>query len=412
MVAITINTAGGGTEPVTGRRWGYVGLGVVMFLFFGLLYAWSVFVPPLEREFGWTRAETSITFSMCMAFFCIGSLAAGVLSRKKPPRVAMIISALCMGLGFFLTARIDSLPGLYLCYGGLVGFGVGIGYCTLISTLVRWFPDRAGLVSGILLMGFGCGALVLGSLCGWLEAQVGWRSIFTGLSVIYAALFLGTSFLIAPPPASLRFPAAKPMRQSAVEQGLVLTTREMLSRPSFYIYFFWTSCMAATGFILVGHAVPMVSAYGIAPALAAVMAGVVSLSNGLGRVVGGIGFDTLGRKTVMRVSSGGCIFGGLLIFAALNTGSVPLFIGSFIFAGLCLGFSVVSAPVVIRSFYGMEHYTQNYSIMSLCGVVGSIAGPLVAGLLHTAMDSYAAVPFCMLGFGGVALLAAFALKKP
>ena len=145
-------------------RWLYLALGVGLLLCLGLIYAWSVFRAPLEAEFGWSKAQTSVTFSISMMMFCLGGLASGMLTGRKGPRFTLTACALFLLAGFAMASRIHTLPGIYVSYGGFCGFGVGLGYNATISTIMRWFPDKQGLVSGITLMGFGFGGMLLGTL--------------------------------------------------------------------------------------------------------------------------------------------------------------------------------------------------------------------------------------------------------
>ena len=397
---------------VTGVRWLYAMLGVVLFLFQGLVYAWSVFMPPLEAEFGWSRADTAMAFSICMTFFCVGCIAAGLLSRRFSARLGVALSALSMGAGFFLASRSGSLIGLYLSYGGLVGFGVGLGYNMLLSTMLKWFPDKPGMVGGVMLMGFGAGALALGPLCSWLVVQIGWRGTFEVLAALYVALYLVASVKVVPPPPGLAFPAPPGKLQKHLESGGEVRPREMVRRLSFRLYFAWVVCMGATGYILIGHAVPLAVSEGVPEAQAAVLAGIISLFNGLGRLGGGAAFDLFGRKALMRATSAGFILCGLLLLLAFQSESRALLTLVFGLTGLCLGGSILCHAAVMKTFYGLENYSMNYGILCLATMIASFAGPYITGLLHNSMGTYAATPYSMLALGGTSLLIALALKKP
>lgn len=138
-------------------RWLYLLLSVVLLLCLGLIYAWSIFRVPLESEFGWSKAETSITFSISMMMFCLGGVVSGVLTERRGVRTTLILCAVLLAAGFMSASGVHSLWGIYAAYGGLAGLGAGLGYNAVISTIVKWFPDRQGFVSGMSLMGFGFG---------------------------------------------------------------------------------------------------------------------------------------------------------------------------------------------------------------------------------------------------------------
>ena len=165
-------------ERAKKQRWSFVVLGVGLLLCLGLIYAWSVFRTPLEAEFGWSKAETSITFSISMMMFCLGGLASGMITGKKGPRCPLVLCALFLLAGFLAASRVSTLYGIYITYGGICGFGVGLGYNSTISAVVKWFPDKRGLISGIMLMGFGFGGMLLGTLGAKLITALGWRKTF------------------------------------------------------------------------------------------------------------------------------------------------------------------------------------------------------------------------------------------
>ena len=122
------------------------------------------FVAPLEAEFGWSRTQTSAVFTISMIFFCLGGIVSGIIIKKKTARFILTVAAICLCAGFCCASSIHTVGGLYIAYGVLCGTGVGLAYNCNISTVLKWFPDRAGFISGLLLMCFGCGGMVLGTL--------------------------------------------------------------------------------------------------------------------------------------------------------------------------------------------------------------------------------------------------------
>ena len=146
-------------------RWIYVAVGCVVLLFSGLVYAWSVLSGPIAAEFPrWTTAQLSLTFTIVMSFFCLGGLTCGALSARISPRIFLWISALLFLAGFLLTAGMRSLPMLYVGFGVVCGLASGFSYNAVLGTVGAWFPDKQGLVSGILLMGFGLSSFLIGKL--------------------------------------------------------------------------------------------------------------------------------------------------------------------------------------------------------------------------------------------------------
>ena len=146
------------------NRWVYAIVGVIVLLFAGLVYAWSVLSTPIGAEFtGWTKAQLSLTFTLVMILFCIGSLLCGLLAGRLSAKNAVRLGAVLFLAGFFIASRCQSPLTLYLGFGVLCGLGSGLSYNAVMSTMVRWFPDRPGLISGVLLMGFGGGSFLGGN---------------------------------------------------------------------------------------------------------------------------------------------------------------------------------------------------------------------------------------------------------
>ena len=159
-------------------RWAYLAMGVFAMLFAGVLYAWSILKAPLASEFGWGASGLALNFTLAMSFFCIGGLLGAQISKRKGHRMALILAGILSAAGFLLTAALggNSVWMLYITYGILAGMGIGIAYNVVIATVSAWFPDKKGLCSGCLMMGFGASALVLGNLADALfKSSLGWR---------------------------------------------------------------------------------------------------------------------------------------------------------------------------------------------------------------------------------------------
>ena len=397
--------------PVGNKRWYLALLGTIMLLFLGLVYAWSIFVPSLEAEFGWVRSQTSGVFTVSISMFCLGGLATGFITKKLAPRAAVAICALLICAGFIFASKSNSLLGMYINYGCFVGFGVGMGYVAIISTVMRWFPDRQGLASGLMTMGFGCGALLLGTIGAMLLNAYGWRTTFMILGVFYAGFIMAFSFFIVLPAANTIFPAQAAKAKKVTESAGDIPTSQMLRRSSFWLFFFWVIALIFGALMCVAHATPLALSLGATGATAAFMPGLISTCNGAGRVIGGYGLDALGRKKLMWVLSFGFVLTGLLLAATLQTGSIALLTCAFILCGLGFGGVVAINTAVISTFYGLKYFSMNLSVMNLSLILSSL-GPLVAGMLHQQVGSYAAMPIPVIGLAVLSLLLAFLLKKP
>ena len=190
------------------KRWLYLGMATISTLFLGLIYAWSLFRAPFSEVFKtWTVAQMSMTFTISMIMFCLGGLIGGQLGKKFGVKVRILIAAVLLLVGFFMVSTLNpadasgSLMKLYIFYGIFGGGGVGIGYNAVITTITKWFPDKVGLASGIMLMGFGLGGLALGSVVTKFIAGIGIFSTFKLLAIAIFVVLLVAAIIIKAPEA-------------------------------------------------------------------------------------------------------------------------------------------------------------------------------------------------------------------
>lgn len=366
-------------EKAKKQRWGYLFLGVVLLLCLGLIYAWSVFRTPLEAEFGWSKAEASITFSISMMMFCLGGLVSGIVTGKKGPRFTLVCCAAFLLAGFLSASRINTLLGIYLTYGGLCGFGVGLGYNSTISSVVKWFPDKQGFISGVMLMGFGFGSMLLGTLGARLITTLGWRMTFVIFAIAFALIMLLGALAIRLPNAEFveTMAAGNKKKSEVVEE---IPWREMLRRRSFWLYFVWAIILSAAGLAIINESTPYAATFvGGDLTTAAAFAGIVSIANGVGRVLFGQLFDTKGyRSTMLRVSALYLLATAALI-ASLQTGSLPVLVVAFVVVGLAYGGVTPTNSAFAAYFFGRRHYALNFSIVNLNLIAASYLGPLCGG---------------------------------
>src|SRR5437660_12296584 len=218
-------------------RWWRVAGGLMMNLALGSLYAWSVFVAPLEKEFGWKRADTSMVFTYAVVVFAISFIVAGRLQDRYGPFWVSITGGLLVSIGFFLSAYTSSLNYLYICFGVLGGIGNGFGYATPIPVMAKWFPDRRGLAVGLAVAGYGGGSAIFGPLSNlYLIPNFGWRSTFMILWGIFLVMTMLNSFLLKNPPAGYQSAS----RASVASSKSAATLREfspgeMLRTSAFYL---------------------------------------------------------------------------------------------------------------------------------------------------------------------------------
>lgn len=393
------------------RKLTMIGMSVLMLLCIGLIYGWSIFVAPLEKEFGWARSQTSLTFTISMAMFCIGGLVGGALTVRKVSRTILLgIAGVLLLAGFTLASTSLELIHFYIYYGVFCGFGVGISYNVIISSVTKLFPEKQGLVSGVLMMGFGFGGLVLGSLCSQLLVSMGWRSTFKaiglliGLMVILGAVLLellGKNLTSGPAPA----------KKAAVSQGRDLNTAQTLREPSFQIMFLWMVIVGAAGLMVIGHVAPSIMELGAEPKTAALAVGMVSVFNGLGRVAFGMSFDRLGIQKTLWIINSCLLTAGVLLALAVSNASLTLFFAGCAFMGLSYGGAPVSASALVHRLFGATYFSSNFSVAVSNLIFAALIGPPLAGWLRGASGSYQTSYVALIIFGIIALLLCWILTR-
>src|ERR1700686_77389 len=189
------------------NRWGIAAAGVVMQIALGAVYAWSVFRIPLTKAFGWTISQVTLTFTIAILMLGFAAFVGGLWMRKVGPRRVAIVAGILYGAGVFLASFSGGhLYWLYFSYGVIGGIGIGLGYIVPVATLVKWFPDKRGMITGIAVAGFGSGALITAPVATRLIAQVGPLPTFAILGGVYFVAVTGAGWFMQTPPAEYRPP--------------------------------------------------------------------------------------------------------------------------------------------------------------------------------------------------------------
>mgnify|MGYP000542529849 CR=1 FL=1 len=366
------------------NRWRFLITGVLVSLVLGMIYAWSIFTLPLENEFGWTRAQTSLTFSISIITLSIGMIFGGRIIEKKGVKAVSVAGALMVAAGFFLASATRSLMMLYISYGVFVGLGVGAVYISHISTIARWFPDRKGFAMGILTMGFGMGGLILGGIAGYLIESMGWVTAFRALALISLVVCVTGGLLVRfPGPAwkPTRLETQKPGAAPAVATVLNLDWNEMIKTKEWWQWWFWDLFLCASGLMVIGHIVPLAMEKGVDKAEAIFAMGILSVSNGCGRLMFGTLWDRFGKRLAMTGS--GLMMGIALFCVVLLTeaiGHYGLYV-AVILTGLAYGGLVPINNTFILESFGPKHSGINIGLGSTPLIIAVLAGPYLGSYI-------------------------------
>lgn len=395
-------------EKALGRnRYAILTCGICTLIMLGMLYGWSIFVPPLEAEFGWSRSQTSFAFSVAMVMWSVGMLANGQLAKRLPVRVRFCIATGCLVLGFFLCRFITSLPQLYLFYGALCGFGSGMSLNLWVSTITAWFSDKVGFANGILLMGFGMGSMILGSaVSALIYSPLGWRNAF---SVLAAAILVEGAIALW----FLREPTESERRQHAKRAGggLELTGSQVLREPSFWAFVVWRVLPMGVASAIIAQTSVMMIGMGASTATAALAVGCLGVGNGFGRPIFGVIFDRLGTaRTMIILSAGTCMISVLFIVSFMMHAMLLLAVSIFIEGVFYGGYAAVGNSF-LRGAYGQPSLSMNMGLASMCLLPFNVIIPMLAAFIFDATGDYL-VFFYVVPILSVVALSAGLLIKP
>jgi len=397
-------------EGQINRWWRVVG-GLSMNLALGSLYAWSVFVAPLEKEFGWKRADTSTIFTIAVVVFALSFIAAGRLQDKKGPFWVSVTGGVLVSVGFFLSSFTTSLGWIFFVFGALGGIGNGFGYATPIPVMAKWFPDRRGLAVGLAVAGYGGGSAIFGPLAlNWLIPTYGWRATFQILGVIFFVMTMTGAFLLRNPPAGYKpagwspAPAAK-----AAATTHEFTPGETLRTPTFY--FMWIAYALGTvaGFMAISQLVPFAKGVGLT-AIAGTAIVVGAVGNASGRILSGWLSDALGRLNVLRLMIGISAVAMPILYAV--GGVAGLFLPVVFVIYWCYGTQLSVNASTTSDFWGTKNAGLNYGLLFTAWGVAGIIGPRVAGVLFDKYKNYQVAFYTAAGLAAVALVAEFMARRP
>jgi len=373
-------------ENLEGKRWWIAIAAIVMQLCLGTVYAWSVFKKPLMTSHGWSEPGVQATMMIIMAVIGISAAFGGSLVDKKGPRFVATIGGVLFGIGTLLGGLADQIGSiwlLYIGYGVIGGLGNGFGYVTPIATLIRWFPDKRGLVTGLAVMGFGAGAFFMGKIAPAMVNSIGVATTFYIWGVIFLVLVTGAAQVYKNPPQGW-LPAGFKPAASSVSAADSFSFDEAVKTPQWWMLWGMLFLNVSAGLGLLSQLSPMAQdligkTQGITdPKVLAVAGGSIlayaSIFNGLGRLFWASVSDYIGRKNVFIIMF---ITQALLYIYLPQVAGVILFTVIACYLLACYGGGFATMPAFAADSFGPGYIGKVYGIMLTAWGCAGVFGPLV-----------------------------------
>jgi MFS family permease len=354
----------------------------------GTYIAFGVFFNPLMETFGWSRAVIAGASSLAFLMMGVFGVLAGRLNDRFGPRPIMIVTALLMGLGCILMARLSAPWELYLFYGIIFGMGGSSIDVIALTTVARWFTHRRGFMTGVVKVGTGAGQFIIPLAAGWLILHYGWRMSFVVIGVVItSSLIVMARFLSRDPEAA---GIAPPVSQPATAKTTLAAPLDIPLSSALRTVQLWTICLMNLFLvfcllIVMMHIVPHARDLGVAPLKAAGVLSTIGAISMLGRFSGGMVIDRRSSGTVMAVSFFLLLVS--LVWLQFSDRTWMLYAFAVVYGLAHGGFFTAISPIVAE-FFGIRFHGTLFGIVVFFGTAGGAIGPLMAGYLFDLSGSY------------------------
>ncbi|KDR96542.1 Sugar phosphate permease [Peptoclostridium litorale DSM 5388] len=388
------------TNVESKKRWLYVFLGIIIMMCLGTVYSWSVFRISIEKIFDIGAAQSGLPYMISLASYAVFMLLTGKHLDKYSPRTIIFIGSLLVGGGWILSGFANNIYVLTCTYGLITGAGVGIVYGVPMTVAAKWFPEKKGLIVGLVLVGFGLSPFITAPIAGYLIETYGVMAAFKILGAAFIVLMPAVAYPLSYPVESGYESAGKIRGASAAAHGT--STSDMIKAKSFKGLYLSFMIGAMIGLMLIG----MTSNVGIeliklSKGKVVLLMSLFAVFNGVGRPTFGWITDRFSHKKAMLISYVLIIIASVFMLMA-GDGSVMLYAAAFSIFWFNLGGWLAIAPTSTIAMYGAKHYSQNYGVIFTAYGIGAIIGVLASGMIKDAFSSYYAVFYfvialCILG---------------
>ncbi|MDF2434039.1 MAG: transporter, family, oxalate/formate antiporter [Mucilaginibacter sp.] len=370
------------------KRWGIALAGVLLQIAIVAVYSCSVFRVQLEKQFHWSISQVTLTFTIAIMALGFASFFGGLWLKRVGPRVVAMTGGVLYGGGVFLASFSDhGLWWLYLTYGLIGGIGLGFSYIVPISVLVKWFPDRRGLMTGIAVGGFGAGALITAPVATRLIQSVGVLQTFAYLGIAYMIVSVASGYFLQNPPEGWAPEGWKPVLKKQGQQGAGdFTLGGALKTWQWWALWLLLFLNTSAGISIISQEAPMFQEFAkITPLVAAGMVGIVSIGNALGRVFWAWISDITGRRAtfaIMFILQVG-LFWILPNFHSVTSITVLVF-----FILMCYGGGFGTMPAFAADYFGPSNVGSIYGLILTAWGFASACGPLLIAYLRQSSGTY------------------------
>jgi MFS transporter, OFA family, oxalate/formate antiporter len=378
------------------NRWYQLVLGLIaMMAISSPQYVWTLFTGPLNQKLGTTLAELQWTFSLLIILQTWCSPLQAYLVDRFGPRLLISVGALLSGGGWVLSSYVNSIWALYLTYGVICGFGTGIIYVGIIGLMVRWFPDRRGLATGLAAAGYGFGAIFTSFPIDSMIKSAGYAHTLVVWGIVQGAIGIVAAQWLRVPPEGWRPEGYSPAAASTMQARRSYSPKEMLQNPIFWLLFVMMSMMSTSGLMVVSNVGPFANEYKVAQALVLGMAALplsLTLSrftNGLTRPFFGWVSDHIGRELTMFIAFSLECVAILVLFAFIDRPALFVVLTGLVFFGWGEIFSLF--PATLTDTFGPKYAATNYGFLYIAQGVGSILGGPAAAYIKQMTGSWSAV---------------------
>src|SRR5467141_2759086 len=395
----------------TNNRWVIAIAGVFLQIALGAVYAWSVFRVPLVKQFGWSISEVTLTFTISIFVLGFAAFFGGLWLNRKGPRVVVLTGGALYWLGIFLASFTHRLSWLYLTYGVIGGIGLGLSYIVPVAVLVKWFPDRRGLITGIAVGGFGAGALITAPVATRLIQSVGVLSTFAYLGIAFLIVTVVTGLFMQNPPDGWRPEGWTPTAtQTSHRAGRDYTLGEALKTWQWWALWLLLFLNTCAGISIISQEAPLFQELtGASAIVAASMVGLASIGNAVGRVFWAWVSDLITRRATFFVMFVAQV---LLFWLFPNVATASLMTIVTFVVLMCYGGGFGTMPAFAADYFGPKNVGPIYGLMLTAWGFASAFGPLFIAHMRETTGSYSGALRVIAGVMAVSTLLPLLVRPP